>query len=227
MNLPELEALLKHSLQDNKLDSEEKQDLKALSESLAEDQVNFIRNKAFELSRPAIQMGGAEAIKVLIWLERVVKSIQPKNKKPVIKSEAQFSPGKSCRNKIISLVQGAKQSIDICVFTISDNKITQAILEAHRRGVKITVISDNDKSNDRGSDINYLSNKGVKVILDDSPYHMHHKFALFDNRLLLNGSFNWTLSATQKNEENIVVSSDPELISSFSRQFKKLDKSFS
>jgi len=224
MNLKELEALLKDSLQDSRLDQDEKAVFSALPEKLADDQLRFIRNKAFELSRPVIKAGGDDAVKVLSWLERVVKSIQPKQTNPMIESEACFSPGSSCRNKIINLLKTARKSIDICVFTISDNKITQAILGAHQRGVVVTIISDNDKANDKGSDVQYLQDKGINVILDQSPYHMHHKFAIFDNRILLNGSFNWTRSATQVNEENIVLCYDPKLVSLFTGQFETLRK---
>ncbi len=224
MNLKELEVLLKDSLQDSRLDQDEKAVFNALSEKLADDQVRFIRNKAFDLSRPGVKAGGDEAMKVLNWLERVVKSIQSQQQHSVIESEACFSPGSSCRDKIINLLKAGRKSIDICVFTISDNKITKVILEAHQRGVVVTIISDNDKANDRGSDIQYLQDKGANVILDQSPYHMHHKFAIFDKRILLNGSFNWTRSATQVNEENIMVCYDLKLVSLFAGQFGTLRK---
>ena len=224
MHLKELEAILKNSLQDFRLDQDEKAVFKGLSEELMDDQLRFIRNKAFELGRPSVIAGGVEAIQVLNWLERVVKSIQPKQKASLIESEVCFSPGNSCRNKIVKLLKAASKSIDICVFTISDNKITEAILEAHQRGVAVNIISDNDKSNDRGSDIQYLQDKGVNIILDQSPHHMHHKFAIFDNRILLNGSFNWTRSATEVNEENIVVSYEPKLVSRFVEEFGNLKK---
>ena len=58
--------------------------------------------------------------------------------------------------------------------------------------------------------------------IDDSPYHMHHKFALFDGRLLLNGSFNWTRSASTSNEENLLVIDHPQLVSSYAREFDEL-----
>jgi cardiolipin hydrolase len=227
MDLLELESIIKNSLQDFKLDQDEKAVFQSLAESITDDQLRFIRNKAFELSRPSIKSGGEEAIKVLSWLERVVKSIQPRNQHALIQPEAFFSPGSSCRDKIINLVNSAKKSIDICVFTISDNKITQPILDAHHRGIQVTIISDNDKSNDRGSDIHHLLDEGVNVLLDQSKYHMHHKFAIFDNRILLNGSFNWTRSATEVNEENILISAEPVLVSKFARQFEKLKTSFS
>ncbi len=45
---------------------------------------------------------------------------------------------------------------------------------------------------------------------------------LFDRRLLLHGSYNWTRSAATANEENIVSSNDPELVACFLAQFASL-----
>ena len=53
---------------------------------------------------------------------------------------------------------------------------------------------------------------------------MHHKFALFDARLLLTGSYNWTRGAADSNEENIVVTPDAHLVRSFSTAFDDLWK---
>jgi phosphatidylserine/phosphatidylglycerophosphate/cardiolipin synthase-like enzyme len=51
---------------------------------------------------------------------------------------------------------------------------------------------------------------------------MHHKFAIIDNRLLLTGSYNWTFAANNKNEENLMVIDDPEIIIRYQNQFEKL-----
>ena len=222
MTIQELEKIIADSLDDFKLSQDEKYIFRDLADTLEEDQLRFIRNKAFDLARPYIEIGGANAVLVLNWLDRVVKSIQPLDKTDSIKPAAYFSPGNTCKNKIISLLKEAKQSINICVFTISDNDITQSILDAHKRGVDVSIISDNDKANDRGSDIAYLADQGLTVTLDNSPHHMHHKFAIFDKRVLLNGSFNWTRSASKANEENITVSGDSNLIAMFNKQFDYL-----
>lgn len=224
MNLSNLEKTLMDSLEDFRLDQQEKIIFRDLSEELRDDQLRFIRNKAFDLAQPHVEKGGTDAIRVLNWLNNIVKTVQSPEKKNIADSLAYFSPGSDCRNKIIALMNAARKSVKICVFTISDNKITQSILAAHQRGVEVAIISDNDKSNDKGSDVNYLFEKGVNVILDNSPYHMHHKFAIFDNRVLLNGSFNWTRSATDVNEENILVTEESKLVSQFSRQFDYLIK---
>jgi len=224
MNIHELEKLLIDSLRDFKLDNDEKEKFKELSEDLSEDKIRFIKNKAFDLGRPLIEKGGTDSVRVLNWIERVTKAIQPISNTMPIKSSAYFSPGHTCRDNIIRLIKQAKHTLNICVFTISDNKITEAILAAYKRGINLTIISDNDKSNDKGSDIHYLTGQGLNVILDHSRHHMHHKYMLVDDKILLNGSFNWTRSASDFNEENITITMDIELVRLFAHEFSQLKR---
>ena len=157
------------------------------------------------------------------WLEAVIKLIYANETK--IKSSAYFSPGEECLHRIRRLINEAKHTLDICVFTITDNRIVEKIIEAHQRGVKVRIISDDDKSEDLGSDMEHLEKSGINCIYDATTAHMHHKFALADDRTLLNGSFNWTRSATTANNENILVTNDPNLVSKYCQAFDKLWKS--
>ena len=87
---------------------------------------------------------------------------------------------------------------------------------------RVRVLSDNEKSEDLGSDIPRLMQAGIPVVIDRTPKHMHHKFAVFDRRVLLTGSYNWTRSADRDNRENFVVSDDPVLLRRFRAQFEQL-----
>jgi len=51
---------------------------------------------------------------------------------------------------------------------------------------------------------------------------MHHKFAIFDRRLVATGSYNWTQSAERANYENLVLLDDPDLVARFVREFQRL-----
>lgn len=139
-------------------------------------------------------------------------------------SQAFFSPGDACRQAIIAALSSAKREVRVCVFTISDDRISDALRDAHARGVNVRILTDNDKADDRGNDVYDLAREGLDVAYDNSSYHMHHKFALIDDDVLINGSFNWTRSASVKNEENIVLHFKEGLIEQFAEEFERLWK---
>jgi phosphatidylserine/phosphatidylglycerophosphate/cardiolipin synthase-like enzyme len=84
---------------------------------------------------------------VMQWVKDVNQLLQTH---PVQSSHAFFSPGDDCRNAIIQQMNLSLRQLQICVFTISDDQITEAIINAHKKGVQIGIITDNDKSFDHG-----------------------------------------------------------------------------
>ncbi len=221
---------LARSLDDRVLSTVEKHALQALlrERPLRPDQLRQLRNRAFELVMDQVRAPpDPAAMPALVkWLEGIVRLLDQALHSEPVETEVWFSPGEACRKAVIGHLESCRRRADICVFTIADDAITEAILIAHRRRVEVRVISDDDKRFDAGSDIEHLRAAGVAVALDDSGAHMHHKFALFDGRWLLNGSFNWTRSASHANEENLVATNDPGQIRRFAEQFDALWQRF-
>jgi phosphatidylserine/phosphatidylglycerophosphate/cardiolipin synthase-like enzyme len=214
------------SVEDDCLSDDEK---RALVQALRladppEDGLRQMRNRAFDLVRE--RMTDPVHRGLIKWLDGVVRSLDvmraPSGMVP--HASAYFSPGTACRTVIQQQLRNTRQRADLCVFTISDDAITHEILAAHRRGVALRVITDNEKENDQGSDIAQLRAAGVPVAVDRTEAHMHHKFALFDGQWLLNGSYNWTRSACVHNEENLVLCNDAGLIGRFAQEFDTLWK---
>jgi mitochondrial cardiolipin hydrolase len=137
---------------------------------------------------------------------------------------AYFSPGEDCRDTIIDGIRSATSLLDICVFTIADDRITREILARHRNGLRIRIITDNDKCYDHGSDIEEMVKAGIDVKVDKSPEHMHHKFMIIDKCILHNGSYNWTRSAAECNHENWLVTDISTLVKPYCGEFEKLWK---
>ncbi|MFD2785750.1 phospholipase D-like domain-containing protein [Hymenobacter rubripertinctus] len=133
-----------------------------------------------------------------------------------------FSPQDECVAAIQEFIRSARQTLDVCVFTVADNRLTDELLAAHRRGVRVRLLTDNDKLTDRGSDVRAIEEAGIPVRIDRTDHHMHHKFALSDNRLVLTGSYNWTRSAAEYNLENLLISPDPALVSRYVGEFARL-----
>jgi phosphatidylserine/phosphatidylglycerophosphate/cardiolipin synthase-like enzyme len=222
----DIDAILAQTLQDRRLTGGEKTVLARFLEDIHADEQKrgFCRHRAFEIARSAV--ADPDSARVLEWLEDVIKLTQPKSgaEKSAGKNvaDACFGPGDACPNRITYQLNHARRKVDICVFTITDDRIANAILTAHKRKVAVRVITDNEKADDPGSDIERLREAGIPLKMDDTPYHMHHKFAVFDDELMLTGSYNWTRNAAMVNWENIIVTSEPALVKAFTVEFDRL-----
>lgn len=221
--MQDIQSLLEQSLEDFSISRSERKELKdafaKISGQTAEQAI--ARHLAFRMATKVISEIGELA--AMEWLEGVIKLIYASEQK--ITSSSYFSPGEDCLHCIRRFIAEAKYSLDICVFTITDDRIVEKIIEAHERGIDIRIISDDDKSEDLGSDLELLEKSGLNCVYDSTPAHMHHKFAIADGQTLLNGSFNWTRSATSENSENILVTDDPILVKKYFTEFNRLWKS--
>ncbi|MEO6810440.1 MAG: phospholipase D-like domain-containing protein [Isosphaeraceae bacterium] len=218
-----IDALLIETLDDARLSRKERHALNTAFETINRDVDRAaIRQRAFELARAASTP--AENQNVLNWLEAVVKALDPKpgDTQGPASVEAYFSPGDQGPRRIAHLLTEAARSVDICVFTITDNRLSDAILETHRRGVAVRIITDNDKAHDEGSDVDRFRAAAIPIRIDRTEYHMHHKFAIFDGSALLTGSYNWTRGASAYNQDNFIVTHDRRLVSTFHEVFDKL-----
>jgi mitochondrial cardiolipin hydrolase len=223
MNTEELDQALRVTLEDGRLSRSERQALTQVLEETSLDaaRLSQLRARAFALAKE--RTSDPRALEALGWVEDLVKLLAHLEQPVAVgASRACFSPGDGCLTTILGELSRARRTADICVFTITDDRIAHAVLEAHARKVQVRVITDNDKQYDGGSDVDRLRRAGIAVKVDETEHHMHHKFAVLDGTSLLNGSYNWTRSAGAFNEENLVVTSEPGLVQTFSHHFAKL-----
>ena len=226
MNEPTIDEALRLTLEDERLSRGERRALRELLERTLPQwkEVGQLRGRAFDLAREALHDARDRAL--LDWLQDVLglAAHVAQDKSGGELAEACFSPGLACLELIQRELALTRRQADICVFTITDDRITREIERAADRGVRLRLISDDDKALDRGSDIERLAARGIPVAVDSSPGHMHHKFAIFDGLRVLTGSYNWTRSAADENEENLVLSDDRRFLSAFQEQFDSLWK---
>lgn len=121
------------------------------------------------------------------------------------------------------MLRTCKKTLDIAIFTLTNDKIFYAIEEAHNRGVTVRVIADDECCKMSGSDVSRLAAIGIPCKTDNAiRFHMHHKFAVIDNSVVITGSFNWTSQAVKFNQENILFYECPDIAKQYTQEYEKL-----
>ncbi|GIX85475.1 mitochondrial cardiolipin hydrolase [Caerostris extrusa] len=129
-------------------------------------------------------------------------------------------------NHLLNVLKFSKQSVDVCVYMITCSILSEALVECHERGIKVRIITEMRNSGEEGevigSQIGKLRAIGISVRCRSSSFWMHHKFVVADNEILVNGSFNWTNQAVMGNFENLLITSDDNLVKPYIIEFQRL-----
>lgn len=129
------------------------------------------------------------------------------------------------RDLIIRNIDCSRETISISVAWFTSQHLLGKLIDKLEEGCKIEIVISDHKENSRLNYVHYLANGGQVYILSTlSGKFLHEKFALFDNKKLIAGSYNWTNSAEFYNHEFIIHSDDQILIQQFNIRFAKLKK---
>ena len=124
---------------------------------------------------------------------------------PSAKFEIGFSPRSGSLEVIINGINQAKETIHVAAYAFTSKPVSLALLNAHKRGVKVFVIADKKANTSSYSAVQFLANHGVPVRLNGNYAIFHHKFMVIDKAHLQVGSFNYSAAANNKNAENVLL----------------------
>jgi phosphatidylserine/phosphatidylglycerophosphate/cardiolipin synthase-like enzyme len=156
-------------------------------------------------------------------------------------AEVVFSPqayDQSHLAKVAALIAGAKESIDIAMYSFSDAGISTALEAATARGVKVRFMFETGGDDSRKPALTIqntkswqLEKRGVDVRFVNKI--MHHKFMIVDGprdamdrangARIVTGSANWSSGgATRYDENTLFLNGEPELALKLQREFNTL-----
>lgn len=108
--------------------------------------------------------------------------------------------------RVIQLLDEAKKSIRVAMFMWTRKDLAWAVINAYRRGVHVDVVMDEKSAKGAASGVVFLlKTNNTPVSLSLPGPMLHHKFAYIDEKILINGSANWTYSAFNVNEDCFIV----------------------
>lgn len=143
----------------------------------------------------------------------------------------------------LKLIEQAQQSIHVALFSLTDPRLADALLLAHKKGIDVCIIVDAGKMKDRYSKVRNLTDNGVPVWYYDYSLRpdykkrewadplMHHKCMIIDGSendtrqgIVVAGSANGTKASQIDNIENINILRDPLAVQEHCQEFIRLKK---
>ncbi|MFM8269665.1 MAG: phospholipase D-like domain-containing protein, partial [Pseudomonadota bacterium] len=71
--------------------------------------------------------------------------------KSFCQTEVYFTPSKQCEDRIVSAIEASKTEVVAAVYSINNQRIVAALIEAKKRGVKVQVLTDRVQASQKNS----------------------------------------------------------------------------
>lgn len=126
-----------------------------------------------------------------------------------------------CTQTIVTELNAAKESVLVQAYSFTSVPIAKALVDAHKRGVKIQVILDKSQRTEKYSSATFLKNAEIPTFIDDKHAIAHNKVMVIDGKVVITGSFNFTKAAEESNAENLLVIRDAGLAEKYIRNWQE------
>lgn len=134
--------------------------------------------------------------------------------------ENYFSPVDGVMAKLVSYVQGAQKSVHFMIFTYTHDDLANAMIDRSKAGVEVQGVIEN-RGASQGAFVPIFC-AGLPVRLDGNKYTMHHKVIIIDGQFVITGSFNFTKSADESNDDNVLVIHSPTVAALYEQEYQKV-----
>lgn len=137
-----------------------------------------------------------------------------------------FSPSDHVTNHIINMIGTSQYSSYFCMFAFTRGDINSALYDQYTSLPDYQVRGVFDSGYDQYSEYEPMLAWGADVYTDDETGTLHHKYLICDAEHLYEGtpfvatgSHNWSSSAENSNNENLVIISDPLITNQYLQEF--------
>ncbi|HEX8993492.1 MAG TPA: phospholipase D-like domain-containing protein [Anaerolineales bacterium] len=140
--------------------------------------------------------------------------------------EVYFSPDDHVQAALLGLLGGARTSIFFLAYSFTADPLAEAIVKRAQAGVQVAgVMDDGQVLTNRGTEYDRFRAAGLDVRLGAEQGLMHHKVLIVDGTTVVTGSYNFTASAEETNDENVLVIHDPTIAAEFLQEFERIQHS--
>jgi len=137
--------------------------------------------------------------------------------------ENYFAPEDGVAGHVLTLLRSARSSIYFMAYTFTRADFAAALVDKAQAGVSVEGVFEK-RQIEAGSDSAWktLRGAGLPVHLDGNPYNMHSKVFIVDRQTVVTGSYNFSQSADQSNDENVLIIHDAGVAQAFFAEWQKV-----
>lgn len=132
------------------------------------------------------------------------------------------SEDRALETAIIPLVNSATSSIRFLAFSFTDYPLAKAMIDRAQQGVDVAGVFDKTQAGGQGAELGTMFCAGVPVRQDGNPQFMHNKVIIVDERYVVTGSLNYSTSAEESNDENVIIIDNPEIAQRYLQDFERV-----
>jgi phosphatidylserine/phosphatidylglycerophosphate/cardiolipin synthase-like enzyme len=137
-----------------------------------------------------------------------------------------FSPEDHVQQQILDMIGIAQSSIEFLGYSFTSDPIADALIEKSGQGVEVRGIMDAvSAASNIGTEYDTFRQAGLDVRLASTIGAMHHKVFIIDGQLVMLGSYNFTRSAEEDNDENLLIIHNPDIAREFQVEFERISSS--
>jgi len=132
-----------------------------------------------------------------------------------------FSPKGGCAERIIYWINRANTSVHVLIYSFTLPNIAEALIDAKNRGVDVKIVFEKEQIS-QYSQYFRLASAGISVRNDTNPDYMHNKVAIIDGVIVMTGSYNWSSSAENSNNENLIIIKSADVAREYETVFYRI-----
>ncbi len=153
----------------------------------------------------------------------VAKTPNPQLTIDGIDIETYFSPDDGVAQRLAELLRNAQSSIYFLAYSFTADDFGEILLDKQLDGLKIAGIMEEEQvRSNQGTEYDPFKEAGLSVYIDGNSGQMHHKVFIIDQQIVVLGSYNFSASAEQRNDENVLIIHDPRVAELYHDEFQRV-----
>lgn len=124
---------------------------------------------------------------------------------------------------IAEAIDNVQGTLDIAAFEWNSPALTEAVINAHNRGVQVRMVVDREHALESSSGtISQVIDAGVPVVDDGRTGFMHNKFMILDSQIVITGSMNFTINDVYRNNNNMLKLRSRRAVEAYQNNFDEM-----